>query len=160
MAKGDTKKAEADFDQIVRMFPNVPASYQFRGIFYLMQKDCVKAIADLEQALRLDAPRNPRYPTLVSLLGADNLPIEEATGPNLAQYMCDKTDWKHWLALAIYADWLFEVNRYDDGMKWSSKSIELAPDDMREQLRNRQRDRERRSPFRAPASDGGRIAPN
>ena len=146
LLSGDPNGATADLDEAVRLFPQAPGVYQARGKLWLLQGQCGKAISDFEQALRRDKPDNPRYRTLVSLLDDLDFPSGD-TKPNHAQEICDKTDWKNWLALAIYADGLFQAGRYDDGMKWLSTSIELAPDDMKEQLRNRREDHRRRSPF-------------
>jgi tetratricopeptide (TPR) repeat protein len=148
--KGDAKNAATDFDQVLQTHPYSPSAYQVRGMFHLMQQDDQKAIADFEQALRLDNPRAPRYRTFVALLSAGGLPVEEAESPDLAHGLCERTDWKNWLALAIYADWLFEQGRYDEGAEWLSKSIELAPDNMRDRLRERQQFHQRRSPFSPP----------
>ena len=57
------------------LVPRLPISCV---IFFLMQDDCAKAIADFEQALRLDAPVTSRYQPLTSLLNTDGLPIEQA----------------------------------------------------------------------------------
>ena len=156
---GDSASAATDFNEIVHLFPHAPASYQWRGAFKLSQEDWRGAFDDLENALRLDDPQQPRYRNLVALLPVKS-PANDQGKPDLPKVLCERTEWKNWLALAIYADWLFESGQYDESMKWLSTSIELAPKDMKEQLRSRQRDRGRRSPFRASGSDDGRIGPN
>ena len=150
LVKGDATSAAMDLDEVVRLHPYASTAYQMRGMFHLLLRQDEKAIADLEHTFRLDNPKTSRYRTFDSLLNADDLRVNEAENPDLARCLCERTEWKNWLALAIYADWLFARGRYGEGAEWLSKSIELAPDDMRDRLCDRQRSHQRRSPFSPP----------
>lgn len=66
---GDLKTAEREFQQVVRLAPELPAAHVNLGAVYFDQKDYVKAIPPLRKALEL----NPKLPGAAAMLGASLL---------------------------------------------------------------------------------------
>ena len=56
-AKGDLTNARSDFDQAVSLNPNYARAYANRGNLAFAQRDFDGAIADFDQAIKLDADR-------------------------------------------------------------------------------------------------------
>jgi tetratricopeptide (TPR) repeat protein len=56
-AKNDLEKSIADYDQSIRLAPELPPAYNNRGFIYLVQKNHAQAIQDFDEAIK----RNGKY---------------------------------------------------------------------------------------------------
>jgi tetratricopeptide (TPR) repeat protein len=66
---GDLKTAEREFQEVVRLAPDLPAAHVNLGAVYFEQKEYVKAISPLRRALEL----NSKLPGAAAMLGASLL---------------------------------------------------------------------------------------
>jgi tetratricopeptide (TPR) repeat protein len=65
MAKKDYDKAIRDFDEAIRIYPDLASFYATRGDAYRMKGELDRAIADCNEAIRLDDPRHQFPVTLI-----------------------------------------------------------------------------------------------
>jgi tetratricopeptide (TPR) repeat protein len=139
-AKREYDKALADFDEaIIWLNSKSPNAYVSRGDVWRAKGDNGKALADYNEAIRL-APKTASPWNARAWLAATCAEAKYRNGKKAvedATRACDLTGTKTWDYLYILAAAYAEAGAFDAAVKWEEKSIELAPENDKANLRSR-----------------------
>lgn len=148
--KKDMPKAIDALSATIKLEPKREFAYHFRADTYLGQGMRKKAIADYERALRHDANNSGVLNNLAWLLAT--APEEELRDGDkslqLATQACEVTHYRQAHILSTLASAYAELGDFTKAREWSKKSIEIADDSMKEQLRKELASYEKEQPWR------------
>ncbi|HVA48777.1 MAG TPA: tetratricopeptide repeat protein [Pirellulales bacterium] len=154
--KQSAKAIDAD-SAAIKLDPQRDFAYQVRADIYLNGGQQKEAIGDYEKALKLDAERNNGMATNNGIL--NNLAWVLATSPEkelrdgqraikLATQACELTNYKMAHILSTLAAAYAETGDFETARKWSAKSVEIADDSLKDQLRKELASYEKEQPWR------------
>jgi tetratricopeptide (TPR) repeat protein len=148
--KRQLDKAIADYTEAIKIDPKgVNARYN-RANAYKAQRDFARALADFQETLRLD----PRYAE-----AHNNLAWLSATCPDAkfrdgkravehATRACELTEWKRVDMVDTLAVAQAEAGNFEQAVQWARKAVELAPEDVKDEVRSHLRLFEANKPYR------------
>lgn len=148
--KKDVPKAVDAFSAAIKLEPKREFAYHLRADTYLSKGMRKKAIADYERALRFDDKNSGVLNNLAWLLAT--APEEELRDGDkslhLATLACEITHYRQAHILSTLASAYAEQGDFAKAREWSQKSIEVAEDSMKEQLRKELASYEKEQPWR------------
>lgn len=149
-AKKDVPKAIDAFSAAIKLEPKREFAYHLRADTYLSKGMRKKAIADYERALRFDANNSGVLNNLAWLMAT--APEDELRDGDkalhLATQACEITHYRQAHILSTLASAYAELGDFAKALEWSKKSIEVAEDSMKDQLRKELESYEKEAPWR------------
>ena len=144
-----------DLSKALKLLPQDEAIYNNRGMAYAALNNFAFAMSDYKQAIDINHEAPQVYNNLAWLLATCPEPRhrngEQAL--NYAKQACELSQWSYFGALDTLAAAYAEVGRFNDAVKWQKRSIEYAPDAIKEELRSRLALYETGKPYRQSVTD-------
>lgn len=138
--QGHSDKAIEDYTQALdRGVEAASEAYAGRGNAYESLGDIAKAVADYAEAVRLD-PEDEDTPMHLAWILATHPAPQYRDGRRaveLAARAVALTDGRHWRALDVMAAACAEVGNFGDASTYAERSLELAPPDLRDAVKER-----------------------
>ena len=149
-AKKQFEPAIEAYSQAIAREPQNWYAFQGRADTYLGVGKQAEAVADYEQALKLEPENSGILNNLAWLLATspeDKL-RDGKRAIELATKACEVTEYKQAHILSTLAAGYAETGDFETAKKWSSKSIEIADDEMKKQLAKELESYEQGKPWR------------
>ena len=124
------------YTKTIEVEPDGPLGYQGRADAYLAIGKQVEALADYEQALKLDPDNASLLNNLAWLLATspdDNL-RDGRRSIELGTKACELTEYKQAHILSTLAAGYAESGDFETALKWSEKAVEIGSDELQEPL--------------------------
>ena len=148
--RSDYAKAIADYDQAVKLNPELTQAYNNRGAALKAKLEYAKAVENYNEAVK----RNPKDP-----YAYNNRAWLWATCPNSkfrdarqavesAKKSCELTNYNSWDSLGTLAAAHAEAGEFDEAVKWAAKALETAPEAEKAALQERLELFKSKKPFR------------
>ena len=150
----ETEKAHSDFDEAVRLNPEFEIAYINRGSFLKSSERYDEALEDYRTALRL----NPNRPGVLNEIasiraGAPDPQFRDGKeAVELATRACNLTDYENHEYLSTLAAAYAEAGDYESAIKWQRKSVVIAPEEAKEEARERLKKYQQGEPYRITLS--------
>lgn len=153
MIYGSKKQFEKAIDAYSDTLQHEPTNwfaYQGRADTYLSIGKQAEALADYEQALKLDPNNSGVLNNLAWLLATspDDKLRNGKRAIDLALKACEVTDYKQAHILSTLAAAYAETGDFDTAKKWSGKAVETSDESMKEQLSKELKSYEEGKPWR------------
>ena len=149
-AKKQFEPAIEAYSQVIAREPQNWYAFQGRADTYLGVGKQAEAVADYEQALKLEPENSGILNNLAWLLATspeDKL-RDGKRAIELATKACEVTEYKQAHILSTLAAGYAETGDFETAKKWSSKSIEIADEEMKKQLAKELESYEQGKPWR------------
>ena len=148
--QGDCEKAVEDYTQTIKHSKDSTIAYVNRGNCYRKQGKTKLAIADYQKAVQLQPNLTVVFENLAWLLSSS--PQAEIRNGKLAlQYAkkaCQLTNWRNPNCLDALAASYAEIGNFSEAIKWQTKILEKAPEDLAAPLQQRLKLYQANQPFR------------
>jgi tetratricopeptide (TPR) repeat protein len=154
----DLEKAIESFSAAIEADPKLALAWQSRGDIYISTGRHEEALADYEEALKLDAKSTGVLNNMAWLLSTspDEKLRDGQRAIKLAMQACELTDYKAAHILSTLAAGYAETGDFETAIKWSSKAVEVSDDEeIDDQLQNELASYKAGKPWRERQTNGG-----
>lgn len=136
-ASQQVQKSIDAYTAAIEHSPNNWIAYRSRGDAYLNVSKQAAAVADYEEALKLDPENSGVLNNLAWVLATspDEKLRDGKRSIELGQLACKLTDYKQAHILSTLAAGYAEAGDFESAINWSTKAVEAGDEPMKEQLR-------------------------
>jgi tetratricopeptide (TPR) repeat protein len=147
------QKAVEIYTQLLGSNPQNVAAFRGRADAHLNQGQQAEAVADYEEALKIDGKNSGVLNNLAWVLATS--PKDDLRNGQraieLAKQACEVTEYKQAHILSTLAAGYAETGDFDNAITWSKKAVELGEDPTKEQLAKELESYEHKKPWREAA---------
>jgi tetratricopeptide (TPR) repeat protein len=150
--QGKALEAIRDCDAAIAIDPENPDAYLFRGAAYADLRAYGRAQNELRTAISINPGRwwacNKLAWLLATCPAADDRDGKKAV--EYAKKACELSAWKHWDFILTLGAAYAECGEFKEAVKWTKKSLEMAPPEGKELARSLLEGFENGRPYRLP----------
>lgn len=139
-----------DFNEAIRVSPEDGTWYYERARAWMQEREYDKAIADLNEAMELNAWSPDAYNALAWLLATceDGRYRDSEHAVKYAKKACELTNWKNAVFLDTLGAAFAEAGDFDKAVHWQTKARDLVPASSRADYQQRLDLYRRKQPYR------------